>query len=388
MTKEEDKIARFVRFNCPSNVTMFEGNEVHYFSGKKAVDLLVESKKYGANSKDCKFPDALSAEDFLQSLLERGLFFRAKKTVLKKKDKNPDRKNQNISDLNKSPKVTKKDKEMKQQDEKQIEDQLEEKEREEKIEADEDKKKKKKVKLTFNEVQLFEVDTNDVYVWIFDPTPFWKKCVGVLIVLGTIGGCLFPLWPDWLRIGIYYLSVTGIGLFGLLLGVALARTILFALIWLFTLGRHYLWVLPNLMEDCGFFESFQPFYTYEYVPGGIFAKNEPKKKKKDMDSDEQQCKQDNKEEKEPLIQQVHEDKIAGISNQVESEGADATDKQNSEENLSSIDEQKPQIPNDGTELEDGGSSSKQSVTDDSNSWDRLSQNSKKSSDGSEEQSTK
>ena len=57
-----------------------------------------------------------------------------------------------------------------------------------------DKKKKKKVKLLFEEIQVFDANTTDVYVWVFDPTPFWKKCVGILMVLGTIGGCLFPLW--------------------------------------------------------------------------------------------------------------------------------------------------------------------------------------------------
>jgi hypothetical protein len=27
-------MAKFVRFNCPTKVGMFEGNEVHYFSGE------------------------------------------------------------------------------------------------------------------------------------------------------------------------------------------------------------------------------------------------------------------------------------------------------------------------------------------------------------------
>uniref|UniRef100_A0A183CMZ5 Translocation protein SEC62 n=1 Tax=Globodera pallida TaxID=36090 RepID=A0A183CMZ5_GLOPA len=87
LTKEEDAIARFVRFNCPTNSTMFEGNEVHYFSGKKAVDVLVESKKYGAVAKIPKFLNSGVAEEFLQALLEKGLFVRAKKLVPKKKEK-------------------------------------------------------------------------------------------------------------------------------------------------------------------------------------------------------------------------------------------------------------------------------------------------------------
>jgi translocation protein SEC62 len=89
---------------------MFEGNEVHYFVGKKAVDVLIESKKYGAESKIKNFPDAQTAEDFLQSLLERGLFFRAKKTVLKKKEKDV-LESKKSQDGNKSPKIGKNEKE-------------------------------------------------------------------------------------------------------------------------------------------------------------------------------------------------------------------------------------------------------------------------------------
>lgn len=43
---------------------------------------------------------------------------------------------------------------------------------------------------------------------------------GIISVLGTIAGCLFPLWPMWLRQGVYYLSVCGLACFGLLIGVA------------------------------------------------------------------------------------------------------------------------------------------------------------------------
>ena len=32
--------------------------------------------------------------------------------------------------------------------------------------------------------------------------------------------------------------------------------------WVLTIGRHHFWLLPNLTEDCGFFESFVPLYTH------------------------------------------------------------------------------------------------------------------------------
>lgn len=56
-TKEQDEIAKFLRFTCPTNTTIYQENEAHYFSGNKAVDTLLNSK-YGNKSKgEPKFAD-------------------------------------------------------------------------------------------------------------------------------------------------------------------------------------------------------------------------------------------------------------------------------------------------------------------------------------------
>ncbi|KAJ1346490.1 hypothetical protein KIN20_001280 [Parelaphostrongylus tenuis] len=233
---------------------MFQGNEVHYFSGSKAVDTLMDSC-YGTKAKNeasMLFPNRLAAVNYMRALMTHQLFFRARKLVPKKKEEK-DRKDKEAAKPGKD---------------------------------DEDKKKKKKVKLEVHDVQVFS-DDKDVYVWVFDPTPLYKKVIGLLMVLGTIIGCLFPLWPMWLRQGVYYLSLAGIAAFGAIVVVAILRTFLFGIIWLATMGRHKLWILPNLTEDCGFFESFQPWYTYEYCPRvGKAEKTEKKKKlKKAKESD-------------------------------------------------------------------------------------------------------
>ncbi|KAI6196095.1 hypothetical protein M3Y94_01068000 [Aphelenchoides besseyi] len=274
LSKEDENIAKFVRFNCPTKSTMFESNEVHYFTGKNAVDTLMESKKYGENAKDPKFARRSDAAGFLSGLLQRGLFFRARVLVPKKKE--DPRRNAKQRDVppSDSPRVRrlkneKSDKETETAGESGAE---------QKPKTAGEEKKKKKIKLVAHDNQVFN-DDSDVYVWIFDPTPLYKKLIGLGIVLGTILACLFPLWPDWLRLGVYYLSVTGIALFGLLLGIALARTILFGIIYAVTFGKHKLWILPNLTEDCGFFESFQPFYTYEYCAPDTDSKSKKKEKK-------------------------------------------------------------------------------------------------------------
>uniref|UniRef100_A0A915PW63 Translocation protein SEC62 n=1 Tax=Setaria digitata TaxID=48799 RepID=A0A915PW63_9BILA len=296
LTKEEDTIARYVRFNCPTKTTMFEGNEVHYFTGTKAVDILYESKKYGHAAKNVKFATRQAAVVFMRSLLEKGLFFRARKLVPKKKDDKKDLKEKVPGDVSKSPKKkspkidhAEKEKEKSKEENKgESDDNDEENGKEKDKKKDEEEKKRRKIKLELHLEQSFN-DANDVYVWIFDPTPLFKKIIGALMVLGTIAGCLFPLWPMWLRQGVYYLSVGGLACFGVLIGVAVARTLLFAVIWAVTMGRHKLWLLPNLTEDCGFFESFQPWYTYEYCSGGIAASGKKKKKrewKKKSDDEE------------------------------------------------------------------------------------------------------
>ncbi|KOC58943.1 Translocation protein SEC62 [Habropoda laboriosa] len=68
--------------------------------------------------------------------------------------------------------------------------------------------------------------------------------------------------------------------------------IAFCLLWVPTLGRCHLWLLPNLTADVGFFASFWPLYQYEYY-GPISEgdkKVNKKKKKKEKDSDtEETC---------------------------------------------------------------------------------------------------
>lgn len=46
----------------------------------------------------------------------------------------------------------------------------------------------------------------------------------------------------------------------LIIALTTLRVIVFCLVWILTLSRHHLWLLPNLTEDVGFFASFWPLY--------------------------------------------------------------------------------------------------------------------------------
>lgn len=62
------------------------------------------------------------------------------------------------------------------------------------------------------------------------------------------------------RKGVYYLSVAAAGFLIFIIALAILRIIVFCLLWGLTLGKHHLWLFPNLTEDVGFLASFWPIY--------------------------------------------------------------------------------------------------------------------------------
>jgi translocation protein SEC62 len=118
---------------------------------------------------------------------------------------------------------------------------------------------KRKFKLEICDDNRF-VDANEPFVWIYDPTSTKTYIIGSLLILGAIGVCLFPLWPSQVREGVYYVSLAGASFLGVILGLAVFKYILFAIIWACTFGKVHFWLLPNLTEDVGFYESFVPIY--------------------------------------------------------------------------------------------------------------------------------
>ena len=133
---------------------------------------------------------------------------------------------------------------------------------------------KRKFKITAHHYQDFIDEENEIYIWVWNPTPPMHYVYGAGVLLLVIGGTLFPLWPDSLRTGVYYTSVSMAGFIGSVLVTGLLRTIVFGFIWCLTGGKHHFWFLPNLLADVGFFESFQPVMTYEvYDKDGKRVKN-------------------------------------------------------------------------------------------------------------------
>jgi translocation protein SEC62 len=156
--------------------------------------------------------------------------------------------------------------------------------------------------------------------------------MGALLVIGCIGVCLFPLWPAEVRTGVYYLSMVLASLLGLLLSLAVFKYILFAGVWLVTMGKIKFWLLPNLTEDVGFIESFIPLYTLNVTTKKTTNKtDEIKENVEDEEEDKIENKKENLDEENKTTIETN------VGGHTESE-QDDEDKEKSTSRTSSIDE--------------------------------------------------
>ncbi|XP_033107655.1 translocation protein SEC62-like [Anneissia japonica] len=342
-TKEETAVAKYLRFHLPTKETTFMQENVQYFTGQKAVDFLLESKwAKGTKGTDVLFTTRLTVVNYLNRLLKKRMFYRAIKTVKRKREKDAKSKDKEGKEKEKESKS--KDKELKKKEkekdskmkdketikkeseteekkskkEKKKEEQEKEEEEENEANEKETKKGKKKIVLDFADHQCFK-DNLDAYVWVYDPVKTKDYILGFTLVIAAIGVCIYPLWPPEIKIGTYYVSLVGAGFVGFILGLAIFRFILFTCLWVATVGKLHFWLFPNLLEDVGVRESFQPFYAKEWRSGEKqdMENDSDKENKKDDDDD-------NKKEDGDEMQEENEEKSNDSKNEesVKSESSD------------------------------------------------------------------
>uniref|UniRef100_F6WQ69 Translocation protein SEC62 n=2 Tax=Equus caballus TaxID=9796 RepID=F6WQ69_HORSE len=304
-SKEEKAVAKYLRFNCPTKSTNMMGHRVDYFIASKAVDCLLDSKWAKAKKgEEALFTTRESVVDYCNRLLKKQFFHRALKVMKMKYDKDIKKEKEKgkaesgKEEDKKSKKENPKDEKTKKEKEKKKDGEKEESKKEETPGTPKKKETKKKFKLEPHDDQVF-LDGNEVFVWIYDPVHFKTFVMGLILVIAVIAATLFPLWPAEMRVGVYYLSV-GAGCFvASILLLAVARCILFLIIWLITGGRHHFWFLPNLTADVGFIDSFRPLYTHEYKgPKADLKKDEKSETKKQQKSDSEEKSDSEKKEDE------------------------------------------------------------------------------------------
>ncbi|XP_034742618.1 translocation protein SEC62 [Etheostoma cragini] len=334
-TKEEKAVAKYLRFNCPTKSTNMMGHRVDYFIASKAVDCLMDSKWAKAKKgEEAVFTTRESVLDYCNRLLKKQFFHRALKVMKKKPEKDTKKEKEKEKEKTKGDSSKEEERKGKKEKEKKKESEAVETKKEKNDDSPGTPKKKKEVKKKFklepHEDQLF-LDGNEVYVWIYDPVHFKTFAMGLILVIAVIAATLFPLWPAEMRVGVYYLSVAAGCFVASILLLAVARCILFLIIWLVTGGRHHFWFLPNLTADVGFIDSFRPLYTHEYKgPRASNKKGSDKTDEKDNDGNKAQKsdsddksdseKKDGEEEEE---EEEEEGKEAEESKEAEGEGTGA-----------------------------------------------------------------
>ncbi|CDS09654.1 hypothetical protein LRAMOSA11014 [Lichtheimia ramosa] len=112
-----------------------------------------------------------------------------------------------------------------------------------------------------------EMQEDGYYMWIYEGSQIKLYAGAAMLVAVVLAAVLFPLWPETLRLGVWYLSVGVLGLLGVFFGIAIVRLILY-IISIIVLPRG-IWIFPNLFEDVGIIESFIPLWGWD----------EPKSKK-------------------------------------------------------------------------------------------------------------
>lgn len=127
----------------------------------------------------------------------------------------------------------------------------------------------------------FSLNEDGYYVWIFQAASLKMRIYAVLVLIGTLTAVMFPLWPESMRVGVWYISMLALGLIGLLLAISLVRLVLFGIT--SVILRPGLWWFPNLYADVGFVESFIPFWGWEgqdYLPESSGEKRAMRKKQR------------------------------------------------------------------------------------------------------------
>lgn len=287
LTKEEMKVARHLRLNCPNKQGSFKSVKVDFFIANRLVDALMDSKwgpglDLSRKASNPMFTSRQACVNFMQRLMNNQMFYRAQKIY--KDQQQPA--STNVADessvatatsaadtatTSNTPNLRKRAKNNK------LEVNNGEQQQQQTPKASSSSSttpspkpstsssvakqdnQKRKFKLDEHQEQKF-VDANEPFIWIYDPTSTKTYIIGGLLILGAIGICLFPLWPPQVREGVYYVSVAGASFLGAILGLAGLKYVLFALVWIVTFGKVHFWLFPNLTEDVGFIESFIPVY--------------------------------------------------------------------------------------------------------------------------------
>ncbi len=108
-----------------------------------------------------------------------------------------------------------------------------------------------------------EFEENGYYTWNYEGDKTYSHMMTGLMIAAFLFCTCFPIWPNFLKVWLWYLSVT-ILIFTFTL--CIVRLLLFIGLWV--CGYEF-WLLPNLFdENLGVAESFVPLYSFAKSAAG------------------------------------------------------------------------------------------------------------------------
>jgi len=108
-----------------------------------------------------------------------------------------------------------------------------------------------------------DFDETGYFTWVYEGDKTMSHLMTAALVAGFLFCVCFPIWPSFLRVFVWYMSVSMI-LF--LFFLIVVRALLFLFIWM--IGFEC-WFLPNLFDETlNFTDSFKPVYSFEPTKPG------------------------------------------------------------------------------------------------------------------------
>lgn len=94
------------------------------------------------------------------------------------------------------------------------------------------------------------------YTWMYEGSKTLRNMMTALLIVGFLVITCFPIWPQWAKVALWYLSVTFLIFIAIFVVV---RLFIFFMLWM--AGYEY-WLLPNIFDDnLSVADSFRPVYS-------------------------------------------------------------------------------------------------------------------------------
>lgn len=111
--------------------------------------------------------------------------------------------------------------------------------------------------------RIRDFDESGYFVWVYEGDKTMSHLMTTALIVGFLFCVCFPIWPTFLRVFVWYLSVT---LLLFIFFLITSRALLFLFVWIVGFDC---WFLPNLFDETlSFVDSFKPVYSFEPTKPG------------------------------------------------------------------------------------------------------------------------